>query len=69
MDGEIVLVLASTSEIKKGAVSEVFYRTFPHFKIVSVSAPSNVNEQPVGDETLLGALFIFALLHSVHRSC
>lgn len=46
------IVLASTSSLKLQAVQQAFG---PDVKVVTVSVPSGVNEQPFGDETLRGA--------------
>lgn len=46
------IVLASTSALK----IEACRRAFPGFEIVPLKVPSGVNEQPIGDETLRGAV-------------
>ncbi len=52
------MVLASGNPIKARATERGFQRAFPHesFELVTVSVPSGVPDQPLGDaETLLGA--------------
>ena len=48
------IVIASTSEKKVNAVKKAF-TNFKDIEIVTIKAPSGVNEQPMNEETLKGA--------------
>lgn len=51
------IIVTSASSIKVETIKEVLRALFPdrNFDVVGVKAKSTVNEQPVGDETELGA--------------
>ena len=52
----VAVTVASTSAVKRAAVRRAFAGVFPGVVVVGVSAPSQVNEQPVGlAETRAGA--------------
>ena len=48
------VVLASQSKIKEQAVRQAF-NNVSGFKLTTIKAPSGVNEQPIGHETMRGA--------------
>ncbi len=59
------VVLASESKKKIAAVTHAF-NNLSSFELVTLNAPSNVNEQPVGEETLVGAKNRIAFAIAAH---
>ncbi len=49
------VVVGSKNPVKINATQQAFSRHFPYVEVTGVSVPSGVREQPIGEETYVGA--------------